>query len=388
MEINLTSSLKGGTRMLKICFKRSIFKRVISLICLCIMTFMVTGCGSQTATTSGNSGLNTRVITDMAGRKVEIPTKINTVYCAVPTCEAMIYSLAPEKMAAWVNAPTDDLKKYLSDRAKALPVLGGWMGEKCTANLEEIAKLAPDLIIFMTDLDPVNKVSAGQTADSIMGQTKRPVIVIDSIFSSTPEVYRNMGDILGVPDRAEKLATYSEKKMATISDMVVKIPEDKLVSVYYAEGTAGLATDPADSHHAEVLKFVRGKNVADVPAKGGQGMSAVSMEQVLSWNPDIVLISSSTGGFKNYQSILSDVSWGKIDAVKNKKVYITPSLPFGWFDRPPNIMRVIGIEWLGNVLYPEYVKVDLNKETKEYFSLFFNMDLTDIQVNELLKNAV
>lgn len=132
------------------------------------------------------------------------------------------------------------MKKYLSDRAKNLPVLGGWMGEKCTANLEEIAKLAPDLIVFMTTTGVNN--NPGQIADSITNQTKRPVIVMESGFADTAKVYRLMGDILGVQERAESLASYCEKKMKGISDMVAKIPQDKLVSVYYAEGTSGLAT--------------------------------------------------------------------------------------------------------------------------------------------------
>jgi len=380
--------------MHKIRLKKSISKGVAVILCLWLTTLLPAGCGSRPAgtqqepSTPAATESATRVITDMAGRQVEIPAKINTVYCAVPTAEAMMYSLAPEKMAAWVNEPSGDVKKYLSDRAKNLPVLGGWMGEKCTANLEEIAKLAPDLIIFMTDLDPVNKAAAGQTADSIMDQTKRPAIVMNSIFTSTPAVYRIMGDILGIQDRAEKLAAYCEQKMAAIGDMVAQIPEDKLVRVYYAEGTAGLATDPADSHHAEVLKFVRGKNVADVPAKSGQGMSPVSMEQVLAWNPDVVLVSSSTDGVKNYQTILSDASWNKVKAVKDGKVYLTPLLPFGWFDRPPNIMRILGIEWLASVLYPEYVDINLNQEVKDFFSLFFNMDLRDEQVTELLNHSV
>ncbi|MDR3539561.1 MAG: iron ABC transporter substrate-binding protein [Desulfosporosinus sp.] len=373
--------------------KRNVSKGMAALLCLWMMTLLLTGCGSQASSTTpetsaaaGNSSqATTRVITDMAGRQVKIPTKINTVYCAVPTAEPMVYSLAPEKLAAWVNAPSDDVKKYLSDRAKNLPVLGGWMGEKSTANLEEIAKLAPDLIVFMTTTGVNNP---KQIADSITEQTKRPVIIMDSSLASTAKVYRIMGGILGVPDRAETLASYCEKKMKEVSDTVAKIPQDKRVSVYYAEGTSGLATDPSGSDHTEVLDFVKGKNVADVQAKGGQGMTNVSMEQVLSWNPDVVLVSSNSGGAKAYDSILKDTSWGKVNAVKNKKVYLTPALPFGWYDRPPNVVRVIGIEWLGNELYPDYVKVDLKQETKDFFSLFFGQKLTDEQVTELLKHAV
>ncbi|SPF31919.1 Periplasmic binding family protein [Candidatus Desulfosporosinus infrequens] len=380
--------------MSSIFVKRAVFKGLAILLCLGMTPLLLTGCGSQatsttpvTSPTTGNSSqATTRVITDMAGRQVTIPTKINTVYCAVPTAEPMVYSLAPEKLAAWVNAPSDDVKKYLSDRAKNLPVLGGWMGEKSTANLEEIAKLAPDLIVFMTTTGVNN--NPGQIADSITNQTKRPVIVMESRLADTAKVYRLMGDILGVPDRAETLASYCEKKMKEVSDVVAKIPQDKLVSVYYAEGTSGLATDPSGSDHTEVLDFVKGKNVADVQAKGGQGMTNVSMEQVLSWNPDVVLVSSNSGGVKAYNSILNDTSWGKVNAVKNKKVYLTPTLPFGWYDRPPNIMRVIGSEWLGSELYPDYVKVDLRQETKDFFSLFLGQKLTDEQVAELLKHAV
>ena len=196
-----------------------------------------------------------------------------------------------------------------------------------------------------------------------------------------------MGDIIGVQERAEELAAYSEKAMHDIDEMTAPIPPEKLVRVYYAEGANGLSTDPAGSGHTEVLDFVRGVNVADVQIKGGQGMTPVSMEQVLTWNPDVVLVSSSSGN-ENYQSILNDASWNEVKAVKDGKVYIPPSLPFNWFDRPPDIMRIIGIKWLANTLYPEYVSIDLNQEVKDYFKLFFNKDLNDEQVTILLENAI
>jgi len=372
--------------MLENCFKIK-FSKGMTILFFLWMILLLAGCNSKTNSTKQDTAAspNTREITDMAGRKVEIPTEINTVYCAVPTAEAMLYSLAPEKMAARVGASSNT--KYLSDRVKDLPVLGGWMGEKCTANLEEITKQSPDIIIFMTDLDSANKAKAAETSDGITAQTKRPVIVLDSVFTTTPEAYRLMGDILGVQARAEKLASYSEQKMASISNMVAKIPDEKLVNVYYAEGIEWLSTEPEANHHTDVLRFVRGKNVADVMNKSGIGMTPVSMEQVFSWNPDVILVSSS-GSINNFDKMMKDSSWTKINAVKNGKVYVTPSKPFGWFDRPPNIMRVLGAQWLASVLYPDYVKIDLNQEVKDFFSLFLNYELTDQEVTELLDHAV
>ncbi len=370
--------------------------RVVAfMLCLLLVAPLATGC-SGTGTTGGTQEVpvtatsTTRTITDMAGRQVEVPLpqEINTVYCAVPTAEAMLCSLAPEKMVAWVFEQPDAGLEYLNDSVKELPVLGGWMGEKCTANLEEIAEVAPDLILFMTNIDNQNyKEAAANTAESINNQTKLPVVVMDSTLENIPESYRRLGDIIGVQERAEELAAYSEKAMHDIDEMTAPIPPEKLVRVYYAEGANGLSTDPAGSGHTEALDFVRGVNVADVQAKGGQGMTPVSMEQVLTWNPDVVLV-SSYGGDENYQILLNDASWNEVKAVKDGKVYITPSLPFNWFDRPPDIMRIIGIKWLANTLYPEYVSIDLNQEVKDYFKLFFNKDLNDEQVTILLENAI
>jgi iron complex transport system substrate-binding protein len=334
-----------------------------------------------TTTNQTPAAAKTRIITDMAGRKVEIPTVINTVYCAVPTAEAMIYSLAPEKMAAWVNKPSGDVINLLGGRAKQLPVLGGWMGEKVTANLEEMAKLAPDIIVWMGDPP-----TAKATAEAITQQTNRPVIVTDSTFAPTPAMYRMMGDILGVPERGEKLAAYCENAVKEVSGMAAKIPDDKKVTVYYAEGNGGLTTNPSGSTHTVVLDFVKGVNIGAVEDKSGAASSPVSMEQLLSWNPDVILVGSSASA-DTYNTVMTDSAWSQIKAVQNKRVYMTPSLPFPWFDRPPGIMRALGIYWCGNVLYPEYVNIDLNQKTREFCSLFYNLNLTDEQLNLLLKNA-
>ncbi len=367
-------------------------KFVYFVLCLAIcLTFSLTGCvkkktskalSSQSLQTKESSDLAANgSFTDMVGRSVTVPAKVDTVYCAVPTAEPMVYSLAPQKLCAWVFKHTPVQEKYMIDSVKNLPILGGWMGAKCTANMEEIAEKEPQLIVFMTKTKA--KAYAVQTADLIQQQTKIPVVVMDLGLKSTPEVYRELGKLIGVPERAEKLASWSEKKMKEIRTMVAKIPENKLVSVYYAEGKGGLYTDPAGSVHEEALDFVRGKNVADVQMKGGQGMTSVSMEQVLLWNPQVIL--TSAGDVQ--KNILSQESWKKIRAVSDHKVYTVPAVPFNWFDRPPNIMRVIGIEWLAQLLYPDYVSVDLKKDIKDFYSLFLGVTLTDSDVTEILKGA-
>lgn len=69
--------------------------------------------------------------------------------------------------------------------------------------------------------------------------------------------------------------------------------------------------------------------------------------------------------------------------MQDGRVYTTPAVPFNWFDRPPNVMRLMGIEWLAATLYPE-LGIDIDAEVRDFFSLFYNSDLTDEQVTSLL----
>ena len=112
----------------------------------------------------------------------------------------------------------------------------------------------------------------------------------------------------------------------------------------------------------------------------GQGRTEVSIEQVIGWNPEIILCHS---GFLLSDTIYDDPMWADIDAVKNGRVYTTPAVPFNWFDRPPNVMRVLGIDWFANVCYPD-LDLTLEQDVRDFFKLFYLVDLTDEQLDSLL----
>lgn len=318
----------------------------------------------------------TKTVTDMAGRQVEIPTQINSVYCSVPTAESMVCTLLPDLMNGWVNKLSDESAQFLPESLKSLPVLGGWMGQQVTANYEDIIKAAPDVIIYMTD----NLKSKMDIPEEIQSQTGIPVLVVPSELDQTAAVYRWLGEVLGVAERGEALAAYCEEKMAAIAGAIAAIPEEERYSIYYAEKADGLSTEPTGSNHVAVLDFLQLKNVAaDVELKAGQGFTEVSMETVLNWDPDIILTTADS-----YEVVTNSDIWEPLRAVQDGKVFYTPYCPFNWFDRPPNIMRVLGIQWFASQIYPEYVDIDIEQEVRDFFELFYRVDLTDDQVSQLL----
>jgi ABC-type Fe3+-hydroxamate transport system substrate-binding protein len=73
--------------------------------------------------------------------------------------------------------------------------------------------------------------------------------------------------------------------MKTITQRVGSIPPDRRPRVYYTRGPRGLETGLGGSINVETIELVA-QNVA-----GGTrgGLANVSIEQVLLWNPDVII---------------------------------------------------------------------------------------------------
>jgi iron complex transport system substrate-binding protein len=323
-----------------------------------------------------------RTVIDAAGREVTIPTEINKVYSTNPVGTMLVYTINPDKLAGWNVDLRPGEKKFIEEKYQKLPNLGGWYG-KTTGSIEELLKAKPDIII---DVGVVDK-SSIDFANKLQAQANVPVLILELELSTINETYEMLGDFINEKEVTDKLAKYCKDAVKDINDKASQIAEDKRVRVYYAEGPKGLNTDPAGSRHTQVLDMVKGINVAEVEMPGKAGMAEVSMEQVLLWNPDVILCwnTAEQGGY--YDGIISSPDWKDIEAVKNNKVYEIPFGPFSWFDRPPSVNRVLGLKWLGNLLYPEVYNYDIAKETKEFYDLFYHYKLTDEEVTELLKNS-
>lgn len=360
----------------------SVKKQACLWLVLLFIIILVSGCGTEQGPTEAENDIKeTRTFVDDAGRTVTVPVEINKTFSTSPVGSIMVYTLAPDKLVGWnfEFLPAD--AEYLLPQYRTLPNLGGWYA-KSTCNVEELLKIHPDVLLSM---GVINDTALSQ-AEEIQEQTGIPVVLIDTGIKNLDKAYAKLGDLLGEEARAEELAAYCHRAVNEIAGTAAQIPAEKRVTVYYAEGPKGLQTDPKGSQHTEVLDLVGGINVADVVMKGGMGMTDVSLEQVLAWNPDVILSrSAEQGGAIN--AILTDSKWQQIEAVKNNRVYLIPDSPFCWFDRPPSANRIIGVQWLANLLYPETFDLDMKTEIKEFYSLFYHLDLSDQQVETLLKHS-
>lgn len=326
----------------------------------------------------------TREITDMAGRKVTVPAAedIESVFSTGPVAAIFMYMVAPDKLLGWNYELNDVEKSIILEKYHDLPNFG--MGD--AINYEAVIAANPTIAL---NCGKINDAMVSD-CDALSKSLGIPVIAVDNELNNSAEAFRFMGELLGVEDHAEELAEYSEKIFTDIASLA-DIPEDEKVSVYFGNGEDSLETAPRGSQHAQILDAVNVTNVADLELGDGSRVQ-ISAEQLLAWNPDVIVVNGEPKADKNGNSaaedILSNPDYASLKAVQDNKVYGTPNAPFSWVDRPAGPNRLIGMRWLSAVVYPEYIKCDVNEEIREFFNLFYHVDLSDEQLENVLKGTL
>lgn len=317
-----------------------------------------------------------REIVDMLGRHVTVPDTMRTIYGTSPPATNLIYAVDPGLLAG-LNFPLREAeKRFMDQRLQALPVAGGWFGQGHTPNMESLLAIKPDIVLVS-----MHKLSHNR---AMIETTLKPLgaplvfVTMDSL-DEYPEVFRFMGELLNRRERTEALARYARETLDRMKTLRDAIPEDQRISVYYAEQGDGLTSECADSIHAELIPLCGGVNVLKCATGTTYGMNMLGMEQVMLYQPRVIV--THDAGF--YARVFTDKRWKDVPAVRDKRVYLIPADPMNWFDRPPSFMRLIGARWLACALYPALYSFDRDRETRLFYSLFLNVDLSDQDFEEI-----
>jgi iron complex transport system substrate-binding protein len=360
------------------------------LICLVMSVSLLTGYSETKAATeeptqsAEQETAETREITDMAGRKVTVPAaeNIESVFSTGPVAAIFLYMVAPDKLLGWNYELNDVEKSIILDKYQDLPNFG--MGD--AVNYEAVIAANPTIAI---NSGKINDAMVSD-CDALSESLGIPVVAVDNELNNSAEAFRFMGELLGVEDHAEELAQYAEQVFTDINALS-DIPEEKKVSVYFGNGEDSLETAPRGSQHAQILDAINTVNVADLELGDGSRVQ-ISAEQLLAWDPDVIVVNgepkADKSGSSAAEDILSNPDYASLKAVQDQKVYGTPNAPFSWVDRPAGPNRLIGMRWFSALIYPEYIKCDINEEIHKFFDLFYHVDLSDEQLENVLKGTL
>jgi iron complex transport system substrate-binding protein len=309
---------------------------------------------------------------DAAGRKIEIPETVTRVFPAGPPAAILIYTLAPDLLLGWPRANREEECAFMLKEICGRPELGRLTGRGNTANLESVLALKPDIIVDVGS----TAATFVSLAARIQEQTGIPYALLDGRFEATASTYRLLGAL--TRRDAEPLAAYAEETLATIQARVNRIPDDKRPRVYYARGPRGLETGLGGSINVETIEFLGARNVA---AERGGGLVTVSVEQVLVWNPQVIVTIDRDFA----ENVRNDPRWAQVEAVRTGRVHLSPKLPFGWVDFPPSVNRLIGLWWLAKIFYPDHFNQDIRSLTRDFYSRFYHVTPSDADIDRVLE---
>ena len=302
------------------------------------------------------------------------------VFGSSPPMNYLLYALDPGKMVG-LNFPAKNPfnradPRFLDKRFLALPVIGSFHGSGQNINLETLVAARPNLVLIWEDDMLV------QTVSTQIAKLNVPTLTVPfRRIASMPEAMERVGDAVGESARGRELADYTR---GVISEINTSLTGTKPVRYYYAEGLDGLSTECDASFHVVAMNFTGGENVHRCRQSNLRGLEKINFETLLSYDPEVIIVQHRMV----YDDLVNDPMWQTLHAVKNGRIYLVPTVPFNWIDRPPSFMRVIGIQWLATLFHPEAYRVDLKARVAAFYKLFLRVDLTDQEINTILGDSL
>lgn len=365
--------------------KRSTWlKGFITAVCAAVLALSLAGlAGCSTSDNADDASNETRIFTDSLGREVELPANITAVAPSGHTANQILLTFSPEKLVCLSQELTEEQLKYIDDDGSLglvdLPITGAAFGAKGDMNKESVAAAAPQVIIDTGE----PKDGLAEDLDALQEQMGIPVVFINTPLDGYGDAYRMLGDLLGMEDRGEKLASYCEDAYAETQSVMASIPESERINAAYLLGDAGLNAIAKDSYQSTVVDMCTNNVVVlDNPSGSGAG-NEISLEQIAVWDPELIVF----GAGSIYDTVGDEAAWAQISAIANDNYYEVPSEPYTWLNNPPTVNQILGLQWFPRLCYPDAFDTSMQDVVTDYYKTFYGYDLTDAEYQELTAKA-
>ena len=315
--------------------------------------------------------------TDSVGRTVEVPAEITKVAVSGPMAQIVLFALCPDKLVGIANEWDPSAEEYLDTAYYNLPLLGQLYGGQEAMNVETLLSSGAQVVIDVGE----PKDTIAEDLDQLQEQCGVPFVHVSATTQTMGDAYRKLGELLGMTEEAETLASYCDNTYAMIQDIANQVEKKKLL---YITGSEGLNVIAQGSYHAEVIDLLSDNQaVVDAPSSKGTG-NEVSMEQILLWDPEVIIFAPDS----YYDSAAGDPAYAQMKAIQAGSYYEVPMGPYNWMGFPPSVQRYLGMLWMAKLLYPEVADYDLKAEVQNYFELFYHSILSDEQYEALVANSI
>lgn len=357
-------------------------KKLVSISMILLITvFSISGCGNKTNTQSNSTSPKenkSKTIVDSAGKTVKLPASIKRIADLDGAHDEIVTILGYGSKIVTSGQETGlDITPWLY---KVNPAMKNSNSNfKTGIDIETLMSTKPDVAFLEKGNADVDKVTAAG-----IPVVQWNITNFDSLKKSVSVTASALG-----PDavkRADSYNKYLDSKLTKIKKVTSKISNDKKPKVLHLVSLSPLKIDGENNMINDWIEAAGGINAAQgIDGKNKQ----VSMEQILAWNPDIIILgkirvggkATSTTDMKN--TIMNSEQWKKVLAVSNGKVFSSPDGAFSWDRLGPEV--ALQLQWAAKTINPELFKdIDIKKETKSFYKTFLNYKLTDDEVNKII----
>ena len=221
-------------------------------------------------------------VTDAAGRAVPVPEHVARVFPAGPPAAILLYTLAPELLLGWPRANRPEEREFLLPDIGNRPEIGRLTGRGNTANLEVVLALKTDVIFDVGSTDATYV----SLAERVQQQTGIPYALLDGRFDKIPATYRTLGALVGQREQGR-----SPRAPCRGHDDDDHPPRRgcprRAAAARLLCARAARARDRA--RRLDQRRDHRVARRSNVAAERRGGLAIVSIEQVLLWNPDVIV---------------------------------------------------------------------------------------------------
>ena len=244
-------------------------------------------------------------------------------------------------------------------------------------NIEFIVSLYPDVVLLTTNYAAATSGHFQEAGIPVVCvYNKHYIPFIENSLYPMNEI---IGKVMDKEEEAEDLSSFFKETFDRVSGVTSQIPEEEKPKVYFASrgaSGAGWGKITRTVIQYEPIEIAGGINVAESTYfESVTSAVDVSKEQIIAWNPDIILIACSrppTGPTGDRERVLSDPDLQTVNAVKNESVYYCLYPYSNGLAHDRNIVQVI---YLAKLFHPDKFKdLDVEEEGNEIYEAFLGVD--------------
>lgn len=335
---------------------------------------------SSAISTDGGGGVveeTTRTITDHSDVQVEIPASITSVAFQQIPLIATYISYFDGEVPGIVAANKSQInmmdQTILADIAPEVLDVDTSFDDQGTINAETLLNAGPE-VVFNN--------ARNLEARSVMEAVGLPVIGFDTMGAPTDTYvrwFKLLEEVFNEPGKTDDKLAYGQELIDDAEGRAAQVPEDQrrtvMVVMQASQGKLVVAGG-MDGWFTE--EWARTMNFVNVTKESEEGSMPVNLEQILEWDPDVILVTGVGMSSMTAAEILGNqvdgIDLSSLRAVQNGDVYSTQLGMWNWFTPGPDAPVVAN--WIGKTLYPDkFADVDMVSMTQDYYNEMYKYEV-------------